>query len=418
MGHQMVRSLPRRFGVAGLTLAGLACAPDQRQSLDVLVVDSSGIRIVENRVGETDIPVFGELGAIEVEVGVREGDPQYALTQVLAVRATSSGGLLVAESRSRELRYFDRSGTHLRTVGGQGEGPGEFSSMSTFSGMAADTVWIWDSRNQRITCFAPDGALLDASVIPPHTTYDRLSRLYRLSDESWVGVSPWRNRNRDRPQSLPLKIMRDSLVLTLLQPEGEEADTIAVIPGFESIRRVDLRGTTIAEMNFRRPFGRATYLAPGAQGIVVGGNDQFEIRRFSPDGVLQLVSRTPGLDLPISAEEVQEAKESQLAGASDNPEFRETVEASFSEFPLPDVRPAFSEIRIGNAGEVWLAEYEMDAASVSSWIVLDSDGTLLGRVHVPSGFRIHEIGEDYVLGVWYDEFEVPYLRRYSFIRTD
>ena len=49
--------------------------------------------------------------------------------------------------------------------------------------------------------------------------------------------------------------------------------------------------------------------------------------------------------------------------------------------------------------------------------VLDSDGRLLGRVEVPAGFRIHEIGEDYLLGVWYDEYEVPVVRRYSLVKT-
>jgi hypothetical protein len=150
---------------------------------------------------------------------------------------------------------------------------------------------------------------------------------------------------------------------------------------------------------------------------VIGQNERFEIRRLDSDGDLELVSRAPSLDLPVDPAEVEEIKEARLADMSDNPELRETVEATFTDFPLPVVRPAFSEIRVGKGWEVWLAEYEPDAESVSEWTVLDSDGRLLGRVEVPAGFRIHEIGEDYLLGVWYDEYEVPVVRRYSLVKT-
>jgi len=286
MGYHLGRTLPRRIGGMGLAILLCACSAERVHGPDVLVQDSAGIRIVENRLADPLVPPFGELGGIQLEVGVRDGDPRYALTEVLAARTTGSGELLIAESRARELRYFDASGRHLRTVGGAGEGPGEFSGLSTLAGMAGDTVWIWDARAQRMTSFGPGGELLEAAGIPPRDTYDRLSRVYRLADGTWVGVSPWRNRERGAPRSEPLHVGRDSLVLRHLGSDGEELDTMVVVPGGETLRQVELNGTRIAEINFRRPFGRSTFVATGPRSVVVGWSDRFEIRRFSPAGVL------------------------------------------------------------------------------------------------------------------------------------
>ena len=262
-----------------------------------------------------------------------------------------------------------------------------------------------------MTTFGPQGTLLDASIFEGDL-YDRLLRVYRLPEGKWLGVSSRRDRERRTPQAQELDITRGSSVLRLLRPDGAELDTIAVVKGTEYISEPLIRGTTLSEMNFRRPFRRATYIVPGPEGIVVGSNDRLEYLIYDATGSPRLLVRAPEFDLPIEAEEVSRIRASKLEGANDSPEIRRRVEATFSDFPLPELRPAFSDIRVSREGEVWLAEYEYEADSVSTWVVLDVQGTLLGRVEVPPGFQIHEIGEDYLLGVWKDELGVPFVRRY------
>jgi len=355
---------------------------------------------------------MGNSGPSSWRLAFETAPPEFTLTDVISVRTMDGGGLVVAESRTRELRIFDSAGQHVRTLGGIGEGPGEFSSLSTLSGLAGDTIWAWDSRNQRMTTFGPQGTLLDASIFEGDP-YDRLLRVYRLPEGNWLGVSSWRDRERRTPQAQELDITRGSHVLRLLRPDGTELDTITVVKGTEYISELSIRGTTLAEMSFRRPFGRATYITPEPGGIVVGSNDRFEFLDYDATGSPRLLVRAPEFDLPIEAEEVSRARASQLDGSNASPEFLRTMEATYSDFPLPEFRPAFSDIRVSRGGEIWLAEYEFEADSVSTWVVLDPRGMLLGSVAVPPGFQIHEVGEDYLLGVWKDELGVPFVRRYA-----
>ena len=83
---------------------------------------------------------------------------------------------------------------------------------------------------------------------------------------------------------------------------------------------------------------------------------------------------------------------------------------------FPEVRPAFSELQVDALGNLWVAEYEPTPRSVSGWHVFSPDGELMGRVAIPIGLEIHEIGPDYVLGVEFDELDVPFVRRYPLTR--
>ena len=83
---------------------------------------------------------------------------------------------------------------------------------------------------------------------------------------------------------------------------------------------------------------------------------------------------------------------------------------------MPEIRPAFSELKIDALDNLWVAEYEPVPRSVSAWHVFSPEGALMGRVAIPVGFEVHEIGADYVLGVELNELDVPFVRRYPLTR--
>jgi hypothetical protein len=125
-----VRRESRRFCCAAVALIAAGCAPatsDAPDGPEVVVRDSAGIRIVENHLPGGAAPIYAELGAPDLEIGVVDGDPAYSFTNVVGVRALPDGGFLVAEGPARELRLFDGNGRHVRSIGRAGDGPGEFS---------------------------------------------------------------------------------------------------------------------------------------------------------------------------------------------------------------------------------------------------------------------------------------------------
>ena len=50
------------------------------------------------------------------------------------------------------------------------------------------------------------------------------------------------------------------------------------------------------------------------------------------------------------------------------------------------------------------------------WSVFDPEGRLVGSLDMPDGVEVLEIGENYLLGLYRDEFEVEYVRAYGLTR--
>jgi hypothetical protein len=61
-----------------------------------------------------------------VIIGNDVGPEPYLLYGVETALLLPGGGVMVVSWGTHDLRYFSADGEHLRTVGGRGQGPGEF----------------------------------------------------------------------------------------------------------------------------------------------------------------------------------------------------------------------------------------------------------------------------------------------------
>ena len=84
-----------------------------------------------------------------------------------------------------EVLVFDPDGAYRGEIGRQGDGPGEFRSLSGL-GMHGDTLWTGDWISGRVTRFLPDGSLLEI-ITPPPSVRGVPSLLTLAPDGSVVG---------------------------------------------------------------------------------------------------------------------------------------------------------------------------------------------------------------------------------------
>ena len=103
-----------------------------------------------------DLPRLGYVE--EVRIGDRD-DPDAGFSRIGDMEVATDGTTYVLETMAREVRVFSPDGRRIRTVGGPGEGPGEFVRPSSI-GLAGDTLWVRDSGRVRISWFGSDGTLV------------------------------------------------------------------------------------------------------------------------------------------------------------------------------------------------------------------------------------------------------------------
>jgi hypothetical protein len=399
-----------------LLVVCLACGAEPSPDSDVRAieaVDSAGIRVVENRLPEGVAPVYAELGGPDLEIGVLEGEAAYQFTRVESIRGFGDGDVLVAEREGLELRVFDEAGTHMSTFGGDGGGPGEFARI-TDVGVVGDTVWAFDGRQRRVTLFRRDGTLLDTQRVGADqgsVASDSVSMSGMVEEHMWLFADgSWLNLRGI--SDLDMGISRSTAALITLPSELGPMDTLTTIPWSESVM---VRTSSNSTAGFRFRFPRSGMAAAGPGGVALGWNAAYRIEYWSFDGTPVMVATAPDLEERIEADDVERERRAfsegcRAAGCD------EAESHLFSDDAIPSVYPAFSELLVDALDHVWVAQYEPPEDEPVTWHVFSPDGELLGRVAIPPGLEVHEIGEDFVLGVVTNELDVPFVRRYPLTR--
>lgn len=81
------------------------------------------------------------------------------------------GQILVPLNQDGQLRIYDASGEELARVGRRGGGPGEFESLALL-GFVADTAWVFDIRQPRVTYIDTRGSVLRTLSLPQRALLD------------------------------------------------------------------------------------------------------------------------------------------------------------------------------------------------------------------------------------------------------
>jgi hypothetical protein len=82
----------------------------------------------------------------------------------------------------------------------------------------------------------------------------------------------------------------------------------------------------------------------------------------------------------------------------------------FRQMSRHETFPAYASLRLDRSGYLWVEDYRRPGDEQPVWQVFDPEGVLVTSVHTPEGLRILDIGDDYVLGVVRDEFDVERVR--------
>ena len=387
------------------------CGEESARS-SALVRDSAGVAIVFNTT-----PVWSDGVAWRVaespstDIGVVSGAPEYELYRPLGAVRLSDGRMVVANQGTQDLRYYDEDGRFLYAAGGRGGGPGEFFNIAWFGRVEDDSLVVHDRRSRRVSIFDPDGKYVRA--IPFATGFPQIEG--RLNDGSYVArVVPVRLRGAP---PLPTGRGQDSLFFMRFGADGQALDTLGVF-----LRRVrhghsiDFMGRHIRGA-IPIPFGPSTVLRVVGERFFVGTSNSFQVSEFSAEGVLRRLVRKGHTPLAVQSIHHDRFLDSVRAQyATGGPEAKVHVRL-LEETPPPDSMPAFASFLVDRVGNLWVSDVQPPHDKSVRWNVFDNEGIWLGTVNGPDGYRVTDIGSDYMLGLWKDDLEVEHALLYELIKS-
>jgi hypothetical protein len=385
------------FLVAAAACGGDGGAEGRRWSGIVDTLESGVIRVSSPAEGEWDDASRWRL-VEDVRIGRVEGEGPDVFGQIGDVAVDDRGRIHVLESQAHEVRVFDTDGSWVRTLGGQGEGPGELDV--PFGGaihlLDGGTVVVNNSMNRRWEVFSGEGDFITSvpltsmafgtggSVGPDGAIYQR-DMVIRPSGERETSLLRW-------------TFADGTLVVTdtIEAPELPEATTFEVSSS--------VGGRTMI-MDFPVPFVHQ----PGWQ---FGGDGRF---RVEPGDGYRIVVLDQALDtvriierqytpVPVTEARIAEREEA----LQDGP----LADADLDRSLIPEHHPAFSVFRLDDTGHLWVQRYLGDGER--AWDVFDTHGRYLGEIEADlplTQFTIHAIRGGYVYGVVRGDLDVPVVVR-------
>ena len=426
--------LPATVVAVAVALGTVACAEGGATARSAVTRDSAGVAITEST-GPAWGP--GEALALSAEptvlVGEEEGAPEYQFGRIAAATRLSDGRLAVFDGMAHELRFYDAAGKFLSKTGGEGGGPGEYKLVSWMTRLRGDSLMVHDIMAQRITVLGPDGGVarsvnLAAATPPPPAVEGAAggarSRIVMSGMGRYRVLAPFADgsllaRVAGAPAMGQQGVTRDSAVYVRLAPDGSLRDTVGTFVGDETQLSTAGSSGNMNVMVGPPPFGRTTQVAVDRDGFWLGTADRYELARYDAAGRLVRLVRRPVEPLAITEADVAERKRQDLEGTitvgnrQDEGVFRRMAEQRWENATIPKTMPAHGALMADANGHLWVREVTRPVDRVPRWTVFAPDGTMLGTIAMPEGFRPLEFGDEYVLGVRKDDADVEQLALYQ-----
>lgn len=388
-----------------------------------LVLDSAGVRIVENarpawadgeawRIGSE--PIFRILGS--------DGTPENLLLDPISLDVDPDGRIIVADGDQvgwDAILVYDPEGRFLFQAGREGEGPGEFGQLWWASAYRGDSIVGFDMATDRLNVFSPDGEFVrqvPRLVLPTRTGPPGFTAgVDAAYDDGHFLAYPlgW----FDLPEGSGLGWSKHELLR--VAPDGARWDTLGTFRILE-YHWDGSRQTQVlfSPYPFHAPFGRAFYYGLG---------DTFEIRRYGPAGALELIVRKRHPRRPMT-DELREGfllwyteQTSRSVDATDA--MMERTRRTFEGATWGDSLPAFSDGFVDSEGYLWVENYRWSGGVTRApvegpvfWSVFDSTGVWLGDIETPPGLIVHDATADRVYGFVVGEYGVKEIEVYPLAR--
>jgi hypothetical protein len=382
----------KRYLVCAALVVGAGCGrdePDTALRMDTL---PSGTVLVKNPEQGLWTGPNAWRAVEDLRLGSADGAGPDVFAFPAALEADAAGRLYVLDAQAAQVRVFGPDGTHVRSLGRQGQGPGELSQPVGFALAPDGAVWVVDPGNRRYTVWDSTGALResvprenDFVMVPWPGRFDRRGRLWDVGSSSGAaGSAP-----------------------TLLRRDGAESAAAAFsLPAVSPEQFSTTSGPVSSSVPV--PFSPRMEWALDPDGRVWSGvTGSYRLAHWQPGGDTLRVVERPAAPVLVSDAE-RDSLPAQLKWFTDQ---GGKVDLS----RVPRNKPAFSSLFTDDRGWVWVRPSVPAGTSGTALDVFDPEGRYHGRVTipiaVPEGMPLLVRG-DRIYAVTMNDAGVPQVVRY------
>jgi len=333
---------------------------------EIEVLDSAGVLLVR-------VPPLSAFGLPEWRtepiLSTRDiGGEELELYRVVDALFLEDSSLVLANAGSSEVIIVQGGGQAYRRTGGEGDGPGEFRSLSRLLPASGGGFFAFDWR---LTLLDQQGEFVETRRLDPTSFRVSVIPLAAMEDRSTVAVLGEQRNFRQSGER------RDTVPLLRFSEGVAQPDTIGTWLGLERAFATHPAGRLLVPIGF----ARTAFHASNGVGFVIGSTDSLDLTVFSSDlhPTLRLVA--PPESRTVSHADVRAWREYLAANLPvDDPGIRSAFEAG----PVRERFPGFDGLELDGRGRIWVGEYLVPGAKERRWVVFSEGGRPIGQVRMPA----------------------------------
>ncbi len=362
----------------------------------------------------------------EVRIGQFDGPEEYIFGEIIGLTVAPDGTIYLVDGQVPALRVYAPDGVYLRTIYGEGGGPGEYAEPDGGIALLPDgRLLLRDPGNARINVYSTEDEPLDTWPIPG----------------GWATSTPLFVDTAGRTAVFRFSFTEDGLEAALVRhgPDGARLDSL---PGPVWDKEPPaLTATRETDDGWSRSSQSVPFAANGVWTFSPHGHF---VSGFSDRYVVYLMREEP----PVLA--IGREREPVSLKADERQNHEERVVAMMRRVdpgwdwngpPIPDTKPAFESLFVDLDGRIWvrvhveaeeIPEDEREEPSAGSgrgptsnvmipaarwreppvYDVFEPDGRFLGTLALPVRARLMQARGDQVWAIDRDELGVEFVVRY------
>jgi hypothetical protein len=295
-------------------------------------------------------------------VGAHDGPAEEIFGLITNVSIGPNGSIYAIDFQSQDVRVFSRRGTHLRTIGGLGNGPAEFQGAIAMAWNVDDELWVADAFNHRYAIFDTTGTLKATKRRPFASVARWQQRMQLPGGDRIIDEIAWTVGGR----------LRRGFVL--LDTSGTVVDTFPPLPlsrnRFQAASPSDLSRMREAVDSLRPFIPRLLYQLAGDGSLWYAHSDSFVVVHRDLDGG---VIKTIRSDRPRALLRRAEADRIRIAART----------AGMDANSLNLGRQVVQSLVILDDGNLLVQIEEQVGEDSSLYDVFDDDGVRIAELRMP-----------------------------------
>lgn len=341
------------------------------------VVMEGGIPVgITSAVPKYDQPLFTYEEVTRLQQD--ESRPETLLFRAFRYLRGDDGCYYIVDTGNDRIAVFDSAGEYLRSIGRQGEGPGEFRSMTLLDAHGGN-VLVYDRSLRRLQVFDTGGRFLRSYTSP---VYYSINALYPVADEQLLLL---RRMNEEQPNEDQIQ-SHHALVTTA------DGDTLARIstPGYVNYRVVTIQNPpTMFAVNYPLSPSAGIDFHP-ERGLFSYHTGYPEMTWYDLEGNPVRKIRVTVDPEPVTGEERSAimSRLNRLIEEADNERSKRMARATRDNTRIPEFKPYWMDVMVDGNGFIWLEKvgdrvlpFEERGPVVR--MVLSPEGEYLGDTSFP-----------------------------------